>query len=366
MSRHPALLASALSSVLLLAACSFGGDGGDGGDAAPLPSSRANTVSGGPTVAGATEAVVAASETFLGLLSDQQRERAVYDRDDIDTLTDWTNLPVSRDRDRNGVGLRDLDEEQRAAAMGVADAVLSDEGFEELRAIVAAGDVLNERNGGNSFGSDLFFFAFFGEPDDTERFTVQIGGHHMAVTTTYTNGRVIPTPQFTGVDPRAFETTGGRVEPMRDEADAVFDLIGALAADTREEARIDGRFAEILVGPGEDGVFPEQEGALVSDLPAEQQELVSRAVRAWVGDSDERVAEALMAEYEAEFDRTRVGWAGSTDRDEPGAYVRIDGPHLWIEFSNQAQTGNGDTLHYHSVYRDKQRDYGLDLRGSQQ
>ncbi|MFF9206592.1 DUF3500 domain-containing protein [Streptomyces sp. NPDC014986] len=316
---------------------------------------------------GATEAVVAASETFLGLLSDQQRQRAVYDRDDTDTLAGWTNLPVGREQDRNGVGLRDLNEEQRAAAMAVADAVLSDEGFEELRAVVAAGNVLNERGGGNtSFGSELFFFAFFGEPDLADRFTVQIGGHHLAVTTTYDGGRVMPTPQFTGVDPRAFEVSGGRVEPMRDEAEAVFDLLAALGERTRDGARIDGEFAEILVGPGEDGTFPEeQEGVRVSDLPAEQRQMVSEAVRAWVGDSDERVADALMAQYEAEFDRTYVGWAGSTDRDEPGSYVRIDGPRLWIEFSNQAQTGSGDELHYHSVYRDKQRDYGLVPRGEQ-
>ncbi|AZM60695.1 MULTISPECIES: DUF3500 domain-containing protein [unclassified Streptomyces] len=354
---HPAFTAGALASALLLTACT---GSQDSGAEAELPSSLPNTVSGGPTVSGATEAVVAAADVFLESLSEEQRERALYDRDDTDALQDWTNLPVGQNGDRNGVGLRDLSEDQRAAAMGVADAVLSDDGFEEMRAVVAAGDVLDRRGGGDtSFGSDLFFFAFFGEPSTTERFTVQIGGHHLAVHTTYDGDRVMPTPAFSGVDPRAFEVSGSRVEPLRDEADGVFDVLGALSDEQRDRARIDGEFAEILVGPGEDGAFPTPaQGVRVSDLPAEGQELVTTAIRAWVGDSDERVAEALMAEYEADYDETYIGWAGSTDRDEPGAYVRFDGPRLWIEFSNQSQTGSGDSLHYHSVYRDKQRDYG--------
>jgi hypothetical protein len=79
-------------------------------------------------------------------------------------------------------------------------------------------------------------------------------------------------------------------------------------------------------------------------------------VRAWVGDTDHRIAQPLMERYVAEFDRTRVAWAGSTDPDTPGSYLRIDGPRLWIEFSNVGRFGNGDN-HYHSVYRDKQGDY---------
>ncbi|CAL9648580.1 DUF3500 domain-containing protein [Streptomyces sp. enrichment culture] len=352
-----ALTAGALTTALLAVACTGPQEGTPENE---LPSSLPNRVSGAPTVRGATEAVVAAANVFLKSLSQEQRDRAVYDRDDTDALMDWTNLPVGREEDRNGVGLRDLSDTQRAAAMGVAEAVLSDSGFEEMRAVVAAGNELNRRGGGNtSFGSDLFFFAFFGEPSTTERFTVQIGGHHLAVHTTYDGDRVMPTPAFTGVDPRTFEVSGTRVAPLRDEADGVFGVLEALNATQRERARLDGDYAEILVGPGEDGAFPSPaQGVRVSELSADQQKLVTAALRAWVGDSDERVAEALMAQYQAEYARTYIGWAGSTDRDEPGAYVRFDGPRLWIEFSNQGQTGNGDELHYHSVYRDKQRDYG--------
>ncbi len=165
------------------------------------------------------------------------------------------------------------------------------------------GDVLDARSGGSSsFGSDRYFPAFFGEPDLARRFTVRFGGHHVAVTTTYENGTVSPTPAF----------------------------------------------------PGDDGGFPAPGGVPAAELTAAQRGLVVAAARAWVGDADERVAAVLLRRYEADLDRTRIAWAGSPD--VAGAYLRIDGPRLWIEFSTQSRTGNGDTVHHHSVYRDRQTD----------
>ncbi len=357
-SRRVTALATAVSSVVLLAACTTPGGSGDSTASAPaLPSSRPNPVTGGPSPAGATEAVVAAANAFLGTLNAEQRERARYDAADP-AVRNWSNLPVGSGVARNGVALGDLTAEQRAAAFGVAEAMLSADGYAELRGIVAAGDVLNARSGGSSsFSSERNFLAFFGEPDPVRRFTVQFGGHHLAVTTTYDNGTVSPTPAFAGVDPRFFEVAGDRVEPLRDEADAVFALLGSLDSTTRDRARIAGTFDDVIVGAGDDGEFPAPEGVPVSDLTAEQRQRVVAVVRAWVGDTDERVAAVLLRRYEADLDQTRIAWAGSTDADAAGAYLRIDGPRLWIEFSNQDRTGNGDTVHYHSVYRDKQSDY---------
>ncbi|GAA5056591.1 hypothetical protein HNP84_007065 [Thermocatellispora tengchongensis] len=326
-----------------------------------LPQSRPNPVTGGPTVEGATETVVAAAETFLATLSAEQRENVLYDRDDLATMREWSNLPVGRDGSRNGLRIGDLSQEQQAAAMGVAEAMLSEDGFAELQGIIAAGNVLNQRGGGNtSFGSELNFIAFFGRPSRTERFTVQIGGHHLGVTTTYAGGRVSPTPAFTGVDPRWFEVAGRRVEPLRDEADSVFSLLAALPPEVRDRARLEGVFSDIMVGAGDDGRFPAPaQGVRVSDLPAAQQEQVTALIRNWVGDSDERVAEALMREYVSQYGSTHLAWGGSIRPDDQGAYLRLDGPRLWIEFSNQEQTGSGDEVHYHSIFRDKQSDYGV-------
>ena len=41
-----------------------------------------------------------------------------------------------------------------------------------------------------------------------------------------------------------------------------------------------------------------------------------------------------------------------------GDYIRIDGPHVWIEFACQ----DGIVfrkIHYHTVWRDRKTDYGV-------
>ncbi|XRQ08620.1 DUF3500 domain-containing protein [Actinomadura welshii] len=350
------LTAALLAAALLAGACSAEPD-----DAPALPQSRPNPVTGGPTVEGATETVVAAAEAFLGTLSADRREQALYGRDDLEAMRQWSNLPVGFGGTRNGLRIGELTQEQQEAALGVAEAVLSDDGFAELQGIIAAGDVLDERGGGDTnFGSDNNFIAFFGEPSRSERFTVQIGGHHLGVTTTYAGGRVSPTPAFTGVDPRWFEVAGRRVEPLRDEADSVFTLLGELPDDVRDRARLDGTFSDVMVGAGDDGEFPApSQGVRVSELDPADRERVTAVIRNWVGDSDERVAEALMELYRSQYGDTFLAWGGSTRPGDQGAYLRLDGPRLWIEFSNQEQTGNGDEVHYHSIFRDKQSDYGV-------
>jgi hypothetical protein len=68
------------------------------------------------------------------------------------------------------------------------------------------------------------------------------------------------------------------------------------------------------------------------------------------------IAATILATYESELDDTCVSFTGTTGMDTQGDYVRIDGPSVWIEFSQQ----NGIVLsgaHPHAVWRDKQTDY---------
>ncbi len=343
------LLSAAVATALALSACASSAVSSDIAAAPALPSDRPDSVQTGP---GPTEAVVAAADAFLAGLTPDQRDQVLYDAADP-ALRRWSYFPTTRDR--NGVAFGDLTDEQRAAALGVAEAVLSDSGYIQLRGVIAAEDALGVRNDDSGASSARYFIAFFGEPRAAERFTVQINGHHLAVNTTFDNGRVSPTPAFTGVDPVDFEEAGQRLRPMLTETDAVSGLLGSMDEGELAAARIDP-IDDVRVGTGESDRYPGPEGSLVTDLTEEQRERVTDVVRAWVGDTDERVARPLMEQYLAEYDRTRVAWAGSTDPDAPGSYLRIDGPRLWIEFSNVGRFGNGDN-HYHSVYRDKQADY---------
>ena len=78
-------------------------------------------------------------------------------------------------------------------------------------------------------------------------------------------------------------------------------------------------------------------------------------ITAYVGDVPSVISKPLIARYERQYSKTYVSYAGGTT-DQPGTYLRIDGPQAWIEFAVQS-TDKGSS-HYHSVYRDKQHDYG--------
>ena len=52
-------------------------------------------------------------------------------------------------------------------------------------------------------------------------------------------------------------------------------------------------------------------------------------------------SDALLNEYLADdaLAETYIGWSVSTDYNEIGSYVRIDGPRLWLEFASQQGVG---------------------------
>ena len=208
------------------------------------------------------------------------------------------------------------------------------------------------------YGSGYYNIAFFGEPSEQSPFMLQFGGHHVAHNITYSGGNVSMTPEFIGVEPLRFSVDGTTYQPMADEGSSVIAVLDGLTEEQRAGAELSADYDDLLLGPQTDGPFPtEPEGQLVSELSQGQQDAVTAAVRAWVGDIDESAAEALITRYVSEYDETSVGWSGGTALDDVNTYVRLDGPRLWIEFSNQAALAV-EGIHHHTVYRDESIDYG--------
>lgn len=52
-----------------------------------------------------------------------------------------------------------------------------------------------------------------------------------------------------------------------------------------------------------------------------------------------------------------MAYATSTDPSVQGAYVRIQGPRLWIEIDAQGGIVT-NRIHFHSIRRDEATDYG--------
>lgn len=226
--------------------------------------------------------------------------------------------------------LRDRGEhvEQQLGALGVGT-----DNWLSANQAAGGGAVRGQGGGGQgpgvSFGEGLYYLAFFGEPSETEQFTVQFGGHHAAYNITYDGADVTLSPTLTGVEPTQFDFGGQSYNPLEDKRTSVIAALESLGESELADAEISGSYDDLLLGPGNDGPFPEPEGILVSGLTQDQQDKITSVVRAWVGDLDEDAAEALVAKYVSEYDKTylagAVGRRSTTPRPTCASTVRRSG-----------------------------------------
>jgi hypothetical protein len=78
-----------------------------------------------------------------------------------------------------GLRLGELDDEQRASVMSLARSLLSDDGYAEFVAVMAADDALDAASGGGSeYGSDHWFVAAIEDPLGGS--FIQLGGKQVA------------------------------------------------------------------------------------------------------------------------------------------------------------------------------------------
>jgi hypothetical protein len=308
----------------------------------------------------ATSQAATAAEDFLASLDDAQREQASFEFDD-EQKSNWTNVPTS-DEERNGVPFGDMTEEQQQAAMAILEAALSEEGYEKAVGIMEGDEVLAGEGGGGQFGIDHFVAGIFGTPSETDPWMLQLAGHHLVLNLTVAGEDNVLTPSFVGVQPSEFELDGETVRPMGDENDKAFELINALDAGQQEEATLDYEVSDVVLGPGEDGRTLEPEGIPVSEMDADQRDLLLSLVGEWVGLVNDETAATRMSEIEDSLAETYFAWSGPTTNGET-AYYRITAPTLHIEFSHQAQPPPGGILHVHSIYRDPTNEYGEQVAG---
>ncbi len=231
------------------------------------------------------------------------------------------------------------------------------------------------------YSAGNYTVAIFGTPSATGNWEIMFGGHHMAYNITYLAGVGYPVPNHIGVEPKAsFTINGGTYAPLSDESAAMVAMYASLSPTDLATAYLQGQtFADVLVGPVEyqtgssaaaKAKFPtgaNRTGVLVSSLSAAQQALVVTAIEEWVNDFDPALSAQLLADYTsaAAFADTYVAWAGTqsagVDVDVEGTYMRIDGPRLWIEVACQGGIVIQGKTHFHTIYRDKQYDYGATL-----
>jgi Protein of unknown function (DUF3500) len=383
---HKPLIATTLVIGAASTAVACGATSGDAASTSSAPVARSSAATAGGSDSRSAKKyraqVVKATNAWLTTLTAAQRKTATYGFGDTSAKEQWSNFPAFF-KPRTGVSYKGMGAASTKAGVALVKATLSRQGYTQYAAIRKADDyqaatdtgapggpgtaatptptpvpqkavspAVTSGDGNGSFGRNNYYISVFGKPSASKPFMVSFNGHHMSFNITFGRTRLANTPEFTGTEPSNFIIDKKDYRPMKQEAAAVFGLLPKLPSS----AKLSESFDDVLVGPQKDGQFPSKHsGVKVTKLSASARKYVTRLITSYVADVPPAIAKPLIARYKKQYSHTYVAYSGGT-RDTPGTYVRIDGPQAWIEFA--VQSSDKGTSHYHSVYRDKQHDYG--------
>ena len=172
-----------------------------------------------------------------------------------------------------------------------------------------------------NFGAMNYMIAFLGKPSKTTPWILQLGGHHLAINIYYKGTAGAATPYHVAAQPTVWKDDQGKThEPLAPMRESLHGLLDSLTPEQSKQAKLEARFNDVYVGPGKDGKFPARsEGVPVSELSDASKEFVKKAIAAWTGDSPQGAEYRKL--YEAELDKVKVAYSGSTNLSDRGDYV---------------------------------------------
>ena len=300
--------------------------------------------------------ITARAATFLSLLDDEARGRATYDLAHEERLN-WAFTPVSR----NGLPLKDMTLEQRAAAHALLQTTMSSQGYHKANAIIELERILGILEGrpGRRDPED-YYVTIFGDPGADGPWAWRFEGHHLSLNFSSLTGELTVTgPAFMGANPATVpsgEKAGWR--PLGREEDLARALLFMLNPEQREMAVIADRAPrDIITGNDREARLDGFEGIPASRLTDEQRDMLMAVIWEYVGNMEADAAAAWMTRIRGEIAPGELyfAWAGSPEPGE-GHYYRVHAPQFLIEYDNT----QGNANHVHSVWRDLENDFGGD------
>src|SRR5215470_14320660 len=303
-------------------------------------------------------AMADAANKFIASLTPEQKAKASFGFGD-EQRYDWHFIP----RDRKGVPLKDLDENQRRLAMEFMKTGLGASGYQKATTIMSLEPVLAQLEGpSRRFPRDpeLYYFSIFGKPSPKDPWGWRVEGHHISIHFTIVKGEMLSnTPLAFGANPaevREGERKGLRA--LAGEEDRGRDLILALDEKQRAVAIFDQKAPTDIVTLAKIKADPlKPEGIPAGQMNKQQQALLGILIDEYLARMPQEVAEERSKKMrDAGFDKVYFGWAGGVNKGDPH-YYRVQSPTFLIEYDNTQNNAN----HIHTVWRDFNGDFGEDL-----
>ncbi|MFN4144964.1 MAG: DUF3500 domain-containing protein [Runella sp.] len=333
------------------------------------PTTGSNTNSGSTTTIDlsscssltGTQKVICLCNAFKSQLSTSQVATIQLSYTKSDAIR-WSNFPQALfSLKRVGLNLGAMNETQIAYAKALikemAGSSVSLEGFEEIEQILNADNYLKTVNANGGYGQENYYISILGTPSMTGTFAVMFGGHHLAFQNTYSNGQLVGiTPSFRGIEPvGTFNFNSVTNQPLEQEKSAFIAILNSLSATELAQAKSTTTISDLVAGPQKDDIPTTYLGVKVGNLTTAQKELVMNAIKTYVQDAAE--CQSFLDKYQSEINDTYVVYSGNTSLSVRGDYIRIHGPSVWIEWAVQPPVALSQP-HIHSVWRDRQKDYG--------
>jgi hypothetical protein len=261
--------------------------------------------------------------------------------------TAWHWFPDNFYPNREGVTLKEMNAQQRAAALELLRMSTSERGFDKAQAIMAT-----QRD----LGRDPldYHVTVFGDPA-SRAWAWAFEGHHLSLNYTVSSGQVVVAPVFLGASPTYQDNARRAV--MRREEEAMREVMRSLSAAQRSTATFDNDTPGDTVTRNAVQVRAlEPVGVLVSELSSAQQQLVLEVVSEYLSVLPPSLGATRLEIVRRELVSARLGWAG---RLEPRNvyYYRLQGASFLLEHDNSRDGGT----HIHSVWREIGRDFGNGL-----
>ncbi len=297
-----------------------------------------------------------AAGNLLAALSPDQLDRTVLRFEDEERFN-WHYVP----RVRRGLPFKDMTAAQKHLAQALLSAGLSQSGSIKAATIMSLEEVLRviENDNGARRNPEGYHFSLFGTPAVDGVWGYRVEGHHLSLNFTIVRGLVTGSPNFFGANP-AEVRQGPRkgLRALAREEDLARDLLDALKPEQRTVAIVDAAApADILTAASRKAALEGRPSGLpVSRMSAAQRRLLHTLLEEYAGNLPPELAAARMAKVEAAGGNLFFAWAGGASRGQPH-YYRIQAPAFLVEYDNTQNNAN----HIHSVWRDFEGDFGLDL-----
>jgi hypothetical protein len=320
----------------------------------------AGVAPGQANVAPPADGMLEAWRSFVDDIDAEARRRAAFPFDAEQRL-DWYYTPV----ERTGMPIGALDDAQRERLQAFLRTGLGEEGTAQAFDIVALEEVLFATSGGRAMRDPgNYFLGVFGDPAPDGPWGWRFEGHHLSVSFTVVDGRVVSaTPAFFGGNPAVVPGDApvhAGLSPFAREQQAAHRAIGAFAGELLERALIaDTAPDDILTSNARRAEMGTPEGVALGDMSDPQRQGVLELLGLFAARMDPDLADYQLAKInEAGVERVHFAWAGGTAPGERH-YFRIHGPTFVVEWDNTQGNGN----HVHSVWRDFADDFGYDPLG---